>query len=99
MPCPICDVVMQSAAPCPVCREPPLPASPLTVNNPVFDLRFLFQTLMNEAAKGNGDLSQICTGALIWRVRVKLKPLGGGQQTRQVASSPSGRQHQQRASV
>lgn len=28
-------------------------ASPLAVNNLVFDLPFLFQTLMNEAAKGN----------------------------------------------
>lgn len=28
-------------------------ALPLAVNNPVFDLPFLFQTLMNEAAKGN----------------------------------------------
>lgn len=45
---------MQSSALWPVYREQTLSqASPLTMNNPIFDLWFLFQTLMNEAAKGN----------------------------------------------
>lgn len=53
MRCPSCDVVMQSSALWPVYREQTLSqASPLTVNNPIFDLWFLFQTLMNEAARG-----------------------------------------------
>lgn len=39
---------------CRVCMKQTLSqALPLAVNNPVFDLPFLFQTLMNEAAKGN----------------------------------------------
>lgn len=40
-----------------------------------------------------GDLSQICTRTLIWRIRVGQELFGGGQQTCQVASS-SNRQHQ-----
>lgn len=47
-----------------------------------------------------GDLSQICTRTLIWRSRVEQEPLGGGQQTCQVASpSNRRRQHQHRPSM
>lgn len=47
-----CDAELGSVA-CLQGEETLSQASPLAVNNPLFDLWFLFQTLMNEAAKGN----------------------------------------------
>lgn len=47
-------VVLVVMLQCRVYREQTLSqASSLSMNNPIFDLQFLFQTLMNEAAKGN----------------------------------------------